>query len=222
MGSLCLLGDTEWLLAHELFLEIFLGKFQGFVRLFDQFLLVSERVRFRLLNNFTSRIYLHPCILRIMHWCTTFATLCKILVCMYVCMMRKEISRTETYPFQESMRESEGLYMGLFVVGKVNTCVYVHCTCIYEKRDKRRNGGASFIFDRRIRLDLFRRELEERAVWEKGWRGCWMCSNICISWRIILGFVSRMFTAFDSRIYIFVADRNIMRRVLWKKKKKKW
>lgn len=53
-------------------------------------------------------------------------------------------------------------------MGKVNTCVYVHCICIYKKRDKRRNGGASFIFDRRIRLDLFRRELEERAVWEKG------------------------------------------------------
>lgn len=52
-------------------------------------------------------------------------------------------------------------------MGKVNTCVYVHCICIYEKRDKRRNGGASFIFDRRIRLDLFRRELEVRAVGRK-------------------------------------------------------
>lgn len=97
------------LLAHELFLEIFLGKFQGFVRLFDQFLLLSERVRFRLLNNFTPRIYLYPCILRIMHWCTTFATLCKILVCMYD--EKRNISNRDLSFRRESMRESEGLYM---------------------------------------------------------------------------------------------------------------
>ena len=97
------------LLAHELFLEIFLGKFQEFVRLFDQFLLLSERVRFRLLNNFTPRIYLYPCILRIMHWCTTFATLCKILVCMYD--EKRNISNRDLSFRRESMRESEGLYM---------------------------------------------------------------------------------------------------------------
>lgn len=59
-----------------------------------------------------------------MHRCTMFATPFKIL---YVCMYdeKRNISNRDLF-VEESMPKSEGLLHALFVVGKVNTCVYVH------------------------------------------------------------------------------------------------
>lgn len=94
-------------------------------------------------------------------------------------------------------QKSWELYV-LFAAAKVNTYTW-------EERDKRQNENILYIFDRGLRLDPFRRKLEESAGrWEgegkKGTRRCWIYSNICIFRRIILRPVSSMFAAFNSSI----------------------